>query len=68
MTQFIAETSIKNGGITLHKIPFKENTKVKVVLIPKVDLSSMSFAKARKLTKKIKGNLSDDIIAERDKR
>ena len=68
MAQFIAETSIKNGGITLHKIPLKENTKVKVVLIPKVDLTSMSFAAARKLTKKIKGNLSEDIIAERDKR
>ncbi|MGB5156441.1 MAG: hypothetical protein WBN77_03280 [Desulfobacterales bacterium] len=68
MTQFIAETSIKNGGITLSKIPLKENTKVKVVLIPKADLKSMSFVAARKLTKIIKGNLSEDIIAERDQR
>jgi predicted DNA-binding antitoxin AbrB/MazE fold protein len=68
MAQFFAETSIKNGGITLRKIPLKENTKVQVVLIPKADLSSMSFATARKLTKKIKGNLSEDIIAERNKR
>jgi predicted DNA-binding antitoxin AbrB/MazE fold protein len=68
MAQFVAETSIKNGGIKLNKIPFKENTKVKVVLIPKADLSKMSFASARKLTKKLKGNLSEDIISERDKR
>jgi hypothetical protein len=66
MTQIIAETSIKNGRIILNKIPLKENTKVKIVLIPKVDLSTMTFAKVRKLTKGIKGNLSDDIIAERD--
>jgi len=68
MAQFTAETLIKNGGITLRKIPLKENTRVKVVLIPKADLSSMSFATTRELTKKIKGNLSEDIIAERDKR
>lgn len=68
MAQFVAETSIKGGAITLRKIPLKENTKVKVVLIPKADLSSMSFATVRKLTKKVKGNLSEDIIAERDKR
>lgn len=68
MAHFTAETLIRNGGITLRKIPLKENTKVKVVLIPKVDLTSMSFATARKLTKKIKGNLSEDIISERNKR
>jgi hypothetical protein len=67
MTQFIAESSIKNGRIILNKIPLKENTKVKIVLIPKVDLPSMSFSKSRKLTKGIKGNLSDDIITERER-
>lgn len=67
MTQFIAESSIKNGRIILNKIPLKENTKVKIVLIPKVDLPAMSFSKSRKLTKGIKGNLSDDIIAERER-
>lgn len=67
MTQFIAESSIKNGRIILNKIPLKENTKVKVILIPKVDLLSMSFSKIRRLTKGIKGNMSDDIIAERER-
>lgn len=67
MTQFIAESSIKNGRIILNKIPLKENTKVKIVLIPKVDLPSMSFIKSRKLTKGIKGYLSDDIIAESER-
>ncbi len=65
MPQFITDTAIKNGGITLRKIPFRDNTKVKVVLIPKAELSKMSFATARKLTKKIKGSLSENIIAER---
>lgn len=68
MAQYTAETMIKDGGITLRKIPLKENTRVKVVLIPKADLSNMSFVTARKLTKKIKGKLSEDIISERDKR
>jgi len=47
-------------------IPFKDNTKVKVVLIPKVELSQMSFEKAQELTRKIKGNLSNGISKERD--
>ena len=68
MSQFIAETSIKNGSITLHKLPFKDNTKVQVVLIPKVSMAKMSFGKVRKLTKNITGSLSDDMIAERKKR
>ena len=65
MAQFVAETSIKHGQLTLDKIPFKDNTKVKVVLIPKVELSQMSFEKAQELTRKIKGNLSNDISKER---
>ncbi len=65
MGQFTVEASIKNGELTLHKVPFKNNTRVKVVLIPKAELRKMSFTKVRKLTKCIKGSLSDDIIAER---
>jgi hypothetical protein len=65
MSRFVAETSIKNGALTLRKVPFKDNTTVKVVLIPKADLSKMSLIKARKLAKSIKGSLSDDIIVER---
>ena len=66
MAQFVAETSIKHGQLALDKIPFKDNTKVKVVLIPKVELSQMSFEKAQELTRKIKGNLSNDISKEKD--
>jgi hypothetical protein len=66
MAQFVVETSIKQGQWALDKIPFKDNTKVKVVLIPKVELSQMSFEKAQELTRKIKRNLSNDISEERD--
>ena len=66
MAQFIVETSIKHDQLALNKIPFKDNTKVKVVLIPKVELSQMSFEKAQELSRKIKGNLSNDISKERD--
>ena len=66
MAQFVVETSIKHGQLALDKIPFKDNTKVKVVLIPKVELSQMSFEKAQELTRTIKGNLSNDISKERD--
>ena len=65
MAQFVAEASIKHGQLALNKIPLKDNTKVKVVLIPKVELSQMSFEKAQELTRKIKGSLSNDIIEER---
>ena len=66
MAQFVVETSIKHGQLALDKIPFKDNTSVKVVLIPKVELSQMSFEKAQESTRKIKGNLYNDISKERD--
>ena len=40
----------------------------KVIVIPKADLSKMSFLKVRQMTKHIKGNLSDEIISERNER
>jgi hypothetical protein len=43
MSQFVAETSIINGHLELNNIPFANNVHVKVIVIPKVDLSQMSF-------------------------
>ncbi len=64
---FIAFFAISLGIFAyVSEIPFKDNTKVKVVLIPKVELSQMSFEKAQELTRKIKCNLSNDISKERD--
>jgi len=66
MSQYIIDTYIKNGNIVLNNLPFSENTNVKVIVIPKVDLSKFSFEKVQELTKGISGNLSDDIIRERN--
>ena len=68
MSQYVTETTLKHGHLELENLPFKDDTKVKVIVIPKVDFSQFSFLEARELTKNIKGNLSDDIIRERDER
>jgi len=44
MEQFVTETSISNGRLELNNIPFSNNVAVKIIIIPKVDLSSMSWA------------------------
>jgi hypothetical protein len=65
MTQIILDTRVTKGHLKLQNIPLEDDTEVKVIVIPKASLSKMSFRKAQRLTKPIKGNLSDDIISER---
>lgn len=65
MSQFVVETRISKGYITLQNIPLEDNTEVKVIVIPKANLSKMSFRRSQSLTRTITGNLSDDVIAER---
>jgi hypothetical protein len=68
MSQIEINTKVTNGNISIPHIPLNDNTEVKVIVIPKVDLSKMSFLKIRQMTKHIKGNLSDEIISERNER
>jgi len=68
MSQFVAETSITNGHLELNNIPFANNVHVKVIVIPKMDLSQMSFPQIWEMTKPIQGKLSDDVAQERDER
>ena len=68
MSQIIVDTRVTKGNLKLPNIPLEDNTEVKVIVIPKAKLSKMSFKKTRKLTKSIKGNLSDDILSERNER
>ena len=66
--QYSIDTYVHEGHLELSNLPFENGTSVKVVLIPKASLTKMSFKKSQKLTKIIKGNLSDDIIHERNER
>ena len=68
MNQFVTETSIINGHLELNNIPFANDIHVKVIVIPKVELSKMSFPNIWELTKSFQGKLSDDVIKERDER
>ncbi len=65
MSQLTIETRVKHGQLLINNIPFADETDVKVIVIPKVNVKQMSFAQIQALTKPIKGNLSDDIIQER---
>lgn len=68
MSQFAIEARVEGGRLELFNIPFSDATAVKIFVIPKVELSKMSFLEARKLTNSIKGNLADSIRRERDER
>lgn len=68
MKPYTVDTRIRNGHLELKNVPFSDNVEIRVFIIPKIKLSEMSFDKIRKLTKPIKGNLSDDIDAERNER
>ncbi len=68
MNQYSVDTRLINGHLELNNIPFSDNTEVKVFIVPKIKLSELSFAKIRNLTKKIKGNISENIDKERDTR
>lgn len=65
MNQYIIDARIKNGYLSIGNLPFKDETDVKVIVIPKVNLNELYFLKIRELTKTIKENLSDSVISER---
>ena len=68
MNQYVIDARIKDGYLSISNLPFKEETDVKVIVIPKVIFNELSFLKIRELTKSIKGNISDDIISEREEK
>lgn len=68
MAQFITEASVLNGCLELNNVPFAEKMQVKVVVIPKADLSKMSFPKIWERTEGVQGNLAADVSGERDER
>ncbi|MCI5131159.1 MAG: hypothetical protein D3904_06455 [Candidatus Electrothrix sp. EH2] len=68
MSRFVTEASVVNGRLELNNVPFSEKMQVKVVVIPKVDLSKMSFPDIWKTTRGIQGNLADDVAGERGER
>lgn len=65
MYQVTREAHIKNGHLELNNLPFSDDAWVEVIIIPKVNVEKMSYAKIQALTHSISGNLSDDIIRER---
>ncbi|GEM_PF-647746 len=65
MYQVTRDAQIKNGHLELDNLPFSDEARVEVIIIPKVDVEKMSYAKIQALTQSISGNLSDDIIRER---
>ncbi|MCF8316582.1 MAG: hypothetical protein K9I71_10675 [Ignavibacteriales bacterium] len=66
MEQYILDARIKNGYLSIGDLPFKEETDVKVIVMPKVKFNDLSFLKVRDLTKSIKDNISDEISTERE--
>ncbi len=66
MSQYVIDTSVRRGNLILRKLPFSEDTDVRVVIIPKVEWNKLSFLQVRELTKNISGNLAADIEFERN--
>ena len=68
MNSYAIDTRIKNGHLELNNIPVADDIDVKVLIVPKIKLSELSFTKVRKLSKDVPGNMADDISEERDER
>lgn len=68
MNQFVTDSKITQGHLELDNIPFPDNSEVRIFIVPKPDLSNMSFKKIQQMTKTIQGNLSEDIDKERGDR
>lgn len=66
MNQYVVDAIIKDGYLSIKDLPFKEQTDVKVIVIPKINFRELSFLRIRELTKSIKGNISDDVSSERE--
>ena len=66
MSQYVIDTKIYKGNISLKNIPLSDDTAVKVIVISKVELKTLYFDKIQKLTRSISGNLSDNIMEERN--
>ncbi len=67
MSQVTIDTYIKQGQLHLDNLPFPDDTKVKVVVIPKIDLDfeKQWFTYIQTLTQASDGNWSEDVIQER---
>ncbi len=65
MENLIIETCVHQGGVTLHDLPLKDNTPVKIIIIPRTHLQRLSFRQTRVLLQDIQGDLSDDVAEER---
>jgi hypothetical protein len=66
MSQVTIETSIKQGQLHLDNLPFPDDTKVKVVVIPSlnIEVEKQWFIQIQALTQS-SGNWSKDILQER---
>jgi hypothetical protein len=67
MSQVTIDTYIKQGQLHLDNLPFPDDTKVKVVVIPNLNLEVENrwFAQIQALTQSSSGNWSEDILQER---
>ncbi len=68
MNPYAVDGFVKNGHLEINNIPLPDNSYVRVIVVPKVDLAKASFNKIKELTKTLQGKLSDDIAEERDSR
>lgn len=66
MSQYTTETRIKEGNLKLSNIPIANDTDVKVIIIPKIDLEKLNLNKVSNLLKSITGNLAEDVQKCRD--
>ena len=68
MRQNVYDARISKGRLEISNLPFADEQEVKVMIMPKFTWDEEAINEIRRLTSSIKGNLSDDISAERDER
>ena len=68
MKPYITRARVHNGHVSVENVPVADESEVEVIIVPKTNISQMSFGQVQELTAEAKGSLAKDISKEREAR
>jgi hypothetical protein len=68
MKPYITRAGVHNGHVSVENVPVADESEVEVIIVPKTNISQMSFGQVQELTAEAKGSLARDISKEREAR
>lgn len=62
MEQYAVDGFVRDGRLELTGLPFRDDERVRVYIVPKARLAELSFEKVRMAMKSITGDLSKGFV------